>query len=55
MNEEMAQGSSLLYYVVLVAILSCITFVMWQVRRARRVPAKARLGRKQATVIRYDR
>ncbi len=55
MNEEVVQGSNLLFYLALVALLSGITFAMWQGRRVRELPAKVRIGRDRAVIRRFDR
>ena len=55
MNHEVVSGPSLVFYALLVTLLSGIAFVLWQARRARHAPVKARLRRNRATVVRYDR
>ena len=56
MNHDVVSGPSLVYYVLLVALLSGIALMMWQVKKVRRVPIRARLHRNRAaTVYRYDR
>ena len=56
MNQDVVSGPNLVYYVLLVALLSGIALVMWQVKKVRRVPIRAHLRRNRAaTVHRYDR
>jgi len=56
MNQDIVTGPNLLYYVLLVALLSGIALTMWQLQRRRRVRVKARRGRQaSATEYRYDR
>ena len=56
MNQDVVSGPNLVYYVLLVALLSGIALMMWQVKKVRRVPVRARLRRNRAaTVHRYDR
>ena len=56
MNQDVVTGPNLLYYAMLVALLSGIAVTMWQVRRLRKVRVRSRVGRRRAaTVHRYDR
>ena len=55
MNEEVVQGSNLLFYIVLVALLSGISFAMWLRRRAQKKLAEVRIDRDRSVVRRFDR
>ena len=56
MNQEVVTGPNLVYYLLLVTLLSGIALTMWQLQRLRRVPVKTRRGRRRsATVQRHDR
>lgn len=56
MNQEIVTGPNVLYYVLLVALLSGMALVMWQMKNVRRATARARLrSNRSAIVRRYDR
>lgn len=42
MNQDIVNGPSVVYYVLLVALLSGIALVMWQMKNVRRATVRAR-------------
>jgi cytochrome oxidase assembly protein ShyY1 len=56
MNQDIVTGPNLLYYVLLVTLLSSIVLTVWQLRRVRKVRVRAwRDRRRSAVVYHYDR
>lgn len=55
MSEEVVQGSNLLFYVLLVGVLSGITLAAWLGRRTRKLRAKIPHDRNHAAITRFDR